>query len=66
MMNGIVKWFSPGKGFGLITAENGTDVIAHFSQINKRGYKTLKQGESVTFDFANGQTRTHAENITTV
>jgi len=62
-MNGTVKWFNPDKGFGFITAENGTDVFAHFSQINIDGFKTLDEGQKVTFDVAEGQKGPQAENI---
>lgn len=62
-MNGTVKWFNADKGFGFITAENGTDVFAHFSQINIDGFKTLDEGQSVTFDVAEGQKGPQAENI---
>lgn len=64
MMNGIVKWFNSEKGFGFITGEDGKDVFAHFSQINKDGYKTLEEGEEVTFDLAQGPKGPQAENIT--
>lgn len=63
-MNGTVKWFNPEKGFGFITAENGTDVFAHFSQINIDGFKTLEEGQKVTFDVTDGQKGPQAENIT--
>jgi CspA family cold shock protein len=49
-MNGTVKWFNAEKGYGFIEAEDGTDVFAHFSQINKEGFKSLEEGERVTFD----------------
>ena len=65
MMNGTVKWFNADKGFGFITGEDGKDVFAHFSQINKDGYKTLEEGEEVTFDLAQGPKGPQAENITT-
>ena len=65
MMNGTVKWFNAEKGFGFITGEDGKDVFAHFSQINKDGYKTLEEGEEVTFDVAQGPKGPQAENITT-
>ena len=63
-MNGTVKWFNGDKGFGFITAEDGTDVFVHYSQINKDGYKTLEEGESVTFELAQGQKGPQAENVT--
>ncbi|MBI9011734.1 MAG: cold-shock protein [Clostridiales bacterium] len=62
-MNGTVKWFNPEKGFGFITAENGTDVFAHFSQIKIEGFKTLEEGQKVTFDVTEGQKGPQAENI---
>jgi len=65
-MNGTVKWFNGEKGFGFITGEDGKDVFAHFSQINKDGYKTLEEGEEVTFELAQGPKGPQAENITSV
>ena len=62
-MNGTVKWFNPEKGFGFITTEEGNDVFAHFSQINIDGFKTLEEGQKVTFDVAEGQKGPQAENI---
>ena len=53
-MNGTVKWFNAEKGFGFITGEDGKDVFAHFSQINTDGYKTLEEGQEVSFDIAEG------------
>lgn len=65
-MNGTVKWFNPEKGFGFITAEDGTDVFAHFSQIQKDGFKTLDEGERVSFDVTKGAKGPQAENIVTL
>ncbi len=65
-MNGTVKWFNGEKGYGFITGEDGTDVFAHFSQINAEGYKSLQEGQKVTYDIANGQEGLQAENITIV
>jgi len=62
-MNGTVKWFNPEKGFGFITSEDGTDVFAHFSQINIDGFKTLEEGQKVTFTVTEGQKGPQAENI---
>ncbi len=62
-MNGTVKWFNAEKGFGFITAEDGTDVFAHFSQIQKSGFKTLEEGEKVTFEVTKGAKGPQAENI---
>lgn len=65
-MNGTVKWFNAEKGFGFITTEEGNDIFVHFSQINKDGFKTLEEGERVTFEVANGQKGPQAENVTTI
>ena len=62
-MNGTVKWFNPEKGFGFITGEDGKDVFAHFSQINIDGFKTLEEGQKVTFTVTEGQKGPQAENI---
>ncbi|MDF2889838.1 MAG: cold shock protein [Clostridia bacterium] len=63
-MNGTVKWFNGEKGFGFITGEDGTDVFAHFSQIKAEGYKSLQEGQRVTYDVTNGPKGPQAENIT--
>ena len=63
-MKGTVKWFNAEKGFGFITGEDGKDVFAHFSQIQRDGFKTLEEGQSVEFDVVNGQKGLQAENIT--
>lgn len=65
-MSGTVKWFSGEKGYGFITGEDGKDVFAHFSQINAEGYKTLEEGQKVTYDIVQGQKGPQAENITVV
>ena len=65
-MNGKVKWFNAEKGFGFITTDNGEDVFAHFSQIQKDGFKSLEEGESVTFDVVEGDKGPQAANIVTV
>lgn len=62
-MKGTVKWFNQEKGFGFITGEDGKDVFAHFSQIQKQGFKTLNENEEVTFDIIEGQKGPQAANI---
>ena len=62
-MKGTVKWFNQEKGFGFITGEDGEDVFAHFSQIQKDGFKTLNEGEEVTFDVTEGAKGPQATNI---
>jgi len=55
MATGTVKWFNDSKGFGFITPENGgDDLFAHFSAIQGQGFKTLKEGQRVTFDVTTG------------
>lgn len=65
MKNGTVKWFNETKGFGFITCEDGTDVFAHYSQIQKDGFKTLAEGEAVTFEVVDTPKGPQAENIVT-
>ncbi|WP_148581903.1 cold-shock protein, partial [Alkalibaculum bacchi] len=60
------KWFNSDKGFGFITGEDGKDVFAHFSQINVDGFKTLEEGQNVTFDIVQGAKGPQAENIMVV
>ena len=65
-MNGTVKWFNSEKGFGFITTEEGQDVFAHYSQINVEGFKSIDEGQNVTFDVTEGSKGPQAENITPV
>ncbi|MGE5626562.1 MAG: cold-shock protein [Solirubrobacterales bacterium] len=65
-MNGTVKWFNSEKGFGFITGEDGKDVFAHFSQIKSEGYKSLEEGQKVSFDVTKGPKGPQAENITNI
>lgn len=58
------KWFNGEKGFGFITGEDGNDVFAHYSQINVDGYKTLEEGQKVSYDVVKGPKGLQAENIT--
>ena len=64
MKNGIVKWFNSEKGFGFISVEGGDDVFVHFSAIQGDGYKTLEEGEKVSFDVTTGARGPQAENVT--
>jgi len=64
MATGIVKWFNDAKGFGFITPDDGgEDLFAHFSAINMNGFKTLKEGQRVSFDVAQGPKGKQAANI---
>ena len=64
MANGTVKWFNDAKGFGLITPDDGSeDLFAHFSAINMSGFKSLKEGQKVTFDIVQGPKGKQASNI---
>ncbi|SFB14895.1 cold-shock protein [Clostridium frigidicarnis] len=62
-MQGTVKWFNAQKGFGFITTENGDDVFVHFSAIVNDGFKELAEGQSVSFDIAEGDKGNQAVNV---
>ena len=63
METGKVKWFSADKGFGFIERENGNDVFVHFSAIESDGFKTLEEGQAVTFDVVDGSKGPQATNV---
>ena len=63
MANGTVKWFSDQKGFGFIEQEDGPDVFVHHSGINASGFKSLREGDQVTFDIEDGKKGPAAVNV---
>jgi CspA family cold shock protein len=66
MANGTVKWFSDKKGYGFIEQEDGPDVFVHHSGINGVGFKSLREGQEVTFDIEQGPKGLAAINVTVV
>ncbi|MDO4475527.1 MAG: cold-shock protein [Lachnospiraceae bacterium] len=63
MNNGTVKWFNAEKGYGFITGEDGNDVFVHFSAIQSEGFKTLEEGQAVTFELVKGDRGMQAANV---
>ncbi len=63
MNKGIVKWFNAEKGFGFITVDGGEDVFVHFTAIMGDGYKSLEQGQNVTFEIVTGEKGPQAANV---
>ena len=63
MLQGIVKWFSDEKGFGFIEQEAGNDLFVHHTSIDMKGFRTLAQGDRVSFDMENGDRGPVAKNV---
>ncbi len=63
MKTGTVKWFNAEKGFGFISVQGEDDVFVHFSAINSEGFKTLEEGQEVTFDVVQGAKGPQAANV---
>jgi cold shock protein len=66
MANGTVKWFNDSKGFGFLEQENGDDVFVHFSAISGEGFKSLAEGDRVSFDLVKGPKGLQAANVTRI
>ncbi len=63
MSDGTVKWFNPRKGYGFIATTDGRDIFVHYSSISGDGYKSLAEGDAVTFDVIEGDKGLRAENV---
>ncbi|WP_096199128.1 cold-shock protein [Bacillus sp. FJAT-45350] len=63
MLQGTVKWFNAEKGFGFIEREDGDDVFVHFSAIQSEGFKSLDEGQAVTFEIVEGNRGEQAANV---
>ncbi len=66
MKTGTVKWFDSAKGFGFISSDEGKDVFVHFSAIVSNGFKTLEEGQKVTFEVVEGARGPQAANVSVV
>ena len=66
MAQGTVKWFNESKGYGFVTADEGKDVFVHYSAILGDGFKTLVEGEKVSFDIVNGEKGPQASNVSKI
>lgn len=64
MQNGKVKWFNNEKGYGFIEVQGGSDVFVHFSAIQSEGYKSLEEGQEVSFEIVEGNRGPQAANVT--
>ncbi|GGL58009.1 cold-shock protein CspD [Sporolactobacillus putidus] len=64
MQNGKVKWFNAEKGYGFIEVEGGNDVFVHYSAIEGDGFKTLEEGQEVSFEIVEGNRGPQAANVT--
>ncbi|MFI5351454.1 MAG: cold-shock protein [Candidatus Binatales bacterium] len=63
MSNGVVKWFSPKKGYGFITLQDGKEVFVHYSAIGGEGFRSLEQGDTVEFEVTEGPKGLLAANV---
>jgi CspA family cold shock protein len=63
MAEGTVKWFNPRKGYGFIATADGRDLFVHYSSVSGDGYKTLVEGDAVTFEIVEGEKGQKAENV---
>lgn len=66
MSQGKVKWFNARKGYGFIAGEDGQDIFVHYASISSDGYKTLNEGQDVTYDVVTGEKGLRAENVVPV
>lgn len=63
MVNGVCKWFSATKGYGFLTGEDGKDIFVHYQQLQMDGFKTLNEGDKVTFDIVDCDRGVQAVNV---
>ena len=66
MSNGTVKWFKDDKGFGFITGDDGVDAFVHYTSINGQGFKSLTEGDKVSYDVSQGPKGPQASNVSLV
>ncbi len=66
MQNGKVKWFNAEKGYGFIEVEGGNDVFVHYSAIQEEGFKSLEEGQEVSFEIVDGNRGPQASNVTKI